>query len=203
MEYEFNPKYTSIGNKEFDKLDSELELFKQVFLMERNDDRVLKNKSQIFKKLEKEYNLLFETLDPNSEEDVEKVGSKAKELDIQRQIELNDQPFDIFHEKINQLKLIYNSLKEFNKGKIKDFLKNNLSSKNNFEKLIEEYLGKELLNDKNVVFNSEKTLEAMNNIYAKIQSYEVDDEGKVLDSQISDEIIKDKYPDIYYQEIPF
>ena len=95
--YEFNDdeknKYNNLINK--------LDLFMIIFLMEREDNRELKNPSERYKRIEQELNKLVDL--PQTNQNTQIIGTLGKELDVLRLIELNEkQPFDSFDKKIDE-----------------------------------------------------------------------------------------------------
>ena len=137
----FNERYSVEQNNRYTNLVSELNLFLSNYLLERNDDRVLKNPSNRYTRLEKEIDRL--TSLPSTQENVTLIGFKQKELDNLRAVELNEkQPFGPYKEKIENLKNIYNQIiKDYNgtNDQMKQFLKSNLNQSGNpsFESLME------------------------------------------------------------------
>ena len=200
-------EYNDEQKERFDELQNELLFFLNNYLIERNDERVLKNPSNKYKRLEQEIERLISL--PSTQENDTLIGLKQSELDDLLIIELNEkQPFGPYQEKIDNLENIYNQIiRDYNgnddemKNNLKTFL--NQSGNPSFESLIEKYLAKNLLNNVNETLNPAKTLECMNNLLALINSFEPDGDGIVSNSQMSELKIKEKFPECLYKSYPF
>ena len=199
----FNEEYNIEQNNRYNDLQIELGLFLANYLLERNDDRVLKNPSNKYTRLKQEVERL--TSLPSTQENITIIGLKQKELDNLRAVELNEkQPLGPFKEKIDNLKNIYDQIvKDYNgeNDKMKQFLMSenilNQSGNPSFESLIEKYIAKHLLNNVNQSLNPSKTLESMNNLLALIISFEPDGDGIISNSQKSSNKIFDEFLIVY------
>jgi hypothetical protein len=202
-------EYNDDQKERFEELQNGLLFFLNNYLLERNDERILKNPSNRYKLLEEEIERLFSL--PPTEENETLLGLKQNELDELRIIELNvKQPFGPYQEKIDNLKNIYNQIiRDYNGNddEMKKFLMSNKilnqSGNPSFESLIEKYIAKNLLNNVNETLNPIKTLECMNNLLALINSLEPDGDGIVSNSQMSELTIKEKFPECLYKYYPF
>jgi hypothetical protein len=197
--------YSDNEKTKYLELSDQLDFFLSNYLSERSDDRVLKNPSNRYKRLDAEIERLSEL--PLTEENVALSGFKTKELDRMRIIELNEkQPLGPYQEKIDNLDTIYKQIiNDSNNDTMKEFLKTKLGVSENptFESLIEKYLAKHLLEDINQSLNATKTKECITIFKGLLNTYQPDDEGIISNTQRSTEHLNVNFSNCYHKTYPF
>ena len=109
--------------------------------------------------------------------------------------------------KIDNLNNVYTQIMtdyNGNNDKIKSYLKQATGNQNgNLENLIENYINTKLLPNGDSSMNAAKTLVLMNNLQAKIISYEPNNDGIADDSQKSADTLDTEFNKIYYKDYSF